>query len=86
MGVVKQQADDDDGSDQVLQGQGKITFANELSSGLNDEEDQGIGSKDCGCLVYGDVEDAIKDGQPLLQDWAMLWEVRPLVRRVGLHL
>lgn len=86
MSVVNQQADDDDGPDQVLQRQGKITFANELLSELNDEEDQGIGSKDCGCLVNGDVEGAIKDGQPLLQDWAMLWEVRALVRRVGLHL
>ncbi|MDB9527923.1 hypothetical protein PN498_18160 [Oscillatoria sp. CS-180] len=56
-------------------GPGEVAFDNELSSKLDDEEDPGTGSKDSGSLVDGDVEGAIEDGQPLLQDWAMLWEV-----------
>jgi hypothetical protein len=85
VGVVGQQADDDDGPDQVLQGPGEVAFDDELSPELDDEEDQGTGSKDGGGLVDGDVEGAVEDGQPLLVPGLgdALGGVEPLLEDLG---
>lgn len=66
VGVVGQQTDDDEGPDQVLQGTGEVAFDDELSPELDDEEDQGTGSKDSSGLVDGQVQTAIEDSLPLL--------------------
>lgn len=85
MSVVGQQADDNDGPNQVLQGAGEVAFDDELSPKLDNEEDQGTGSKDGGGLVDGDVEGAIEDGQPLLVPGLgdALGSVEPLLEDLG---